>query len=119
MGGIAMALAVLAFQATPPVVPATCGIEFIHRPTGADVANYYPQAAFPQKLPGNTAINCVVASDLRLTQCVVTLEDPVGYGFGDATIKYFTINARGQAVDVNGVSCVGQHVKAHFRWQFS
>ncbi len=119
MGGMAMALAVLVFQATPPSAPVGCRIEFAHRPTGAEVADYYPQAAFPQKLPGDTAIDCIVGDDLKLTQCAVTVENPVGYGFGDATIKYFTVNARGQAVDANGTSCIGRHVTARFHWQFS
>ncbi len=96
-----------------------CQVEFIHKPTGAEVADYYPMAAFPQRLPGDTAIDCIADKHLGLTKCQVTFEDPEGYGFGDATIKYFSKNARSLAVDDAGTSCIGRHVTAKFRWQFS
>ncbi len=96
-----------------------CHVEFIHTPTGAEVADYYPMAAFPERLPGDTAIDCVAGKDLQLTKCKVTFESPTGYDFGSATIKYFKKNARSTATDDAGLSCVGRHVTAKFHWQFS
>jgi hypothetical protein len=103
-----------------PAAPSpSCGVEFVHTPIGAEVADYYPEAAFPQRLAGDTSIDCVIAGDLKLAQCIVTGETPMGYGFGDATIKYLTINARGNPADAAGQSCIGQHVKVSFHWDFT
>ncbi len=98
---------------------AACSVEITHTPVGAEVADYYPIAAFPQRLAGDAAIDCIADIHLKLTHCQVIAETPKGYGFGNATIKYFKKNAVAQPVDKNGISCIGRHVRANFHWQFS
>ena len=38
-------------------------------------------------LTGKVLIHCIVAADLRLSDCVILSETPPGKGFGDATLK--------------------------------
>jgi len=108
-----------ASSSSSPTTSAHCEVEFVHTPTGAEVADFYPEAAFPQKVTGYSAIDCVVGVDLALTRYVVIIEAPQGYGFGEATVKYFVVNARGKPVDANGASCVGRHVTTSFHWTFT
>ncbi len=117
MTPILIAMALLA--ADPLPAADVCKTEFIDMPTGASVADYYPVTAIAEKVTGETEIDCIVAEDLKLGKCIVTEEVPEGYGFGVATIKLAMRKARGVAVDGNGTSCVGRHVRFRFHWVFS
>jgi protein TonB len=60
---------------------------WMRRPTGEDIARYYPKAAADAHLEGSATIHCTVLPRGSLTDCATTSEDPVGQGFGDAAVR--------------------------------
>ncbi len=56
------------------------------RPSGADLARWYPSEAARNGVTGHAVIECRVAVSGRLEDCVAVSESPEGMGFGAATI---------------------------------
>jgi protein TonB len=50
-------------------------------------ADLYPERAQRMGVEGVVAIRCVVMTTGMLSSCVIVHESPVGFGFGDATIR--------------------------------
>ena len=61
--------------------------DWARRPSGDDVARYYPERAARLGLGGRATIVCKVRVDGSLTDCSVASEEPAGAGFGEATLK--------------------------------
>jgi hypothetical protein len=59
----------------------------VQEPTTAEIRDLYPEAALRKAMNGKAAAVCEIALDRRLVNCVVTEEDPPGYGFGAAVVK--------------------------------
>ncbi|WP_156467093.1 energy transducer TonB, partial [Phenylobacterium sp. CCH9-H3] len=57
------------------------------RPTGEEVARYYPERAARRGVEGRAVIGCRVAASGRLEACAVVTETPDGEGFGSAALK--------------------------------
>ena len=57
------------------------------RPSGEDLARYYPERAQRLEVEGRAVILCAVKDDGFLSDCEVTDESPEGMGFGAATLK--------------------------------
>lgn len=57
------------------------------RPTGADLARFYPAEAVKQKLPGEVLMECRVETTGLLSACHVLRQSPEDAGFGDAVLK--------------------------------
>jgi protein TonB len=51
------------------------------------LADLYPERAQRMEVEGDVAIRCVVTTTGMLSSCVVVHESPVGFGFGDATLR--------------------------------
>ena len=62
-------------------------LEWMRRPTGADVASVYPVGAQRRNVSGRAEMACQVHADGRLHDCKVVAEEPAGFGFGDATLR--------------------------------
>jgi TonB family protein len=60
--------------------------DWLRRPTGADMARYYPKAAAAGRVEGRATIHCKVEASGVLTECVAMNESPPGQGFGDAAV---------------------------------
>jgi TonB family protein len=60
---------------------------WIEKPTGADMARYYPADAAKAGAGGRAAIGCGVANDGRLKDCVVRNQTPAQYAFGQAALQ--------------------------------
>jgi TonB family protein len=73
-------------QAVRPRPP----IDWAQKPTGEDLARYYPERAARKELPGRATISCQVTDEGRLTGCTVVSESPPGEGFGEAALKAST-----------------------------
>ena len=56
------------------------------RPSADDVAHYAPKA-LNQGISGKVAMTCQVLASGNMDSCVVTSEDPLNLGFGDAALK--------------------------------
>jgi len=77
----------------PPAPPRNPVIEnptWDRKPSGDDVARYYPDRALRQEVDGRATISCSVKANGTVTGCSVVSESPSDYGFGDAAIKLST-----------------------------
>ena len=75
---------------TPPPRPAVMGPyrpDWLEKPTGDDMAEYYPSHAARNDISGKATITCKVTSGGLLTECKVVEESPLGEQFGEAALK--------------------------------
>jgi protein TonB len=68
----------------PPVLTSP---DWISKPTGSEMTQYYPQPAIDRNLSGAVTMECVVSAAGTVHSCSVTKETPQGIGFGDAARK--------------------------------
>lgn len=71
----------------PPAPPVVTNPDWLRRPTGAEVARYYPERAARRGVEGRAVIHCRVTAAGQLTGCQVTAEDPDDEAFGAAALK--------------------------------
>ena len=84
-------------------------------PNAEEMVRAYPAAAAKANLAGSGIIECTVASDGALKDCVVADENPTGQGFGQAAVSVapmFTLPTKSPS----GASTVGRTVKVPIRW---
>lgn len=60
--------------------------DWAHKPTGDDISQFYPKAAWAANVEGRATIHCIVMATGDLADCRVLSEEPVGAGFGDAAL---------------------------------
>jgi His-Xaa-Ser repeat protein HxsA len=60
---------------------------WLKRPSGEDLARYYPDRAQRLGVAGEAVIRCTVDTGGVLSNCTVESESPPAYGFGDAAIR--------------------------------
>jgi TonB family protein len=65
--------------------------DWVYRPSGDQVANYYPASAARAGVNGRALLECSVGADGFLQYCLVLGESPEGYGFGDAALRMFPL----------------------------
>jgi protein TonB len=63
--------------------------DFLARPNGDDMAQFYPDRAQRMEKGGKASIHCVVTVKGTLTGCTVVpgSEDPPGWDFGQQSLK--------------------------------
>lgn len=61
--------------------------DWAQRPSGEDLARYYPERAQRLEAEGRVVMQCRVQASGDLTACEVVSETPPGMGFGEATLK--------------------------------
>jgi hypothetical protein len=69
--------------------PPDCGATWL-RAQGA----YYPEAALRGYVSGRTTAQCDVGNDGRPRNCKILAEQPLGYGFGEATVRMYQTGVR-------------------------
>lgn len=85
------ALGLMAFKSIPPIEEAPempsriTNPDWARRPSGEDVAKYYPERAQRLEIEGRATVVCLVNIDGTLRDCDVTEETPKDAGFGQAT----------------------------------
>ncbi|MBL8537860.1 MAG: energy transducer TonB [Hyphomonadaceae bacterium] len=80
---------VVSFEAQPPAQFGQSLItnpSFLERPSGRDFERYFPRRALTRGESGRVVLDCAVAADGRLS-CAVASEEPLGWGFGDASLQ--------------------------------
>ena len=61
--------------------------DWLRRPTGEDMARYYPDRAQRMGVGGRTTLSCAVTAKGTVEQCSVVAEDPPDQEFGSASLK--------------------------------
>jgi TonB family protein len=124
MPGIILAVVLAQAAAAPagasPPAPATPVIitnpDWQRKPTGEDIARYYPQGAQMKNLGGRASITCQVTAEGTLSDCNVTEESPLGEGFGEAALKLGTL-FRMRPMTRGGVPVDGGKIHIPIRFQ--
>lgn len=62
-------------------------VEWQRRPSGDDVARYYPDRAMRLEVGGSGQVRCFVELTGALSNCVTIAETPAEMGFGDAAAR--------------------------------
>ena len=79
---------VVATPAPPPPRPTVItNPDWLHRPSGDEVAAVYPERAQRMSVAGRAEISCSVRANGTVTDCSVSSEDPGDQGFGSAALK--------------------------------
>lgn len=86
---LGMALLLLGSQALASDVkgPLVADPDWDKRPSGDDVARYFPEKAMSRGIAGRALIACRVATDGYLHKCLVLDEAPADQNFGDASVR--------------------------------
>jgi hypothetical protein len=66
-------------------------------PEGHSFLRFYPEQAARNHVTGETAIQCIAATDGRMVQCQAIAETPAGFDFGKAALAISTLFAVSQA----------------------
>jgi len=69
--------------------------KWLHRPSGQNMADYYPLAAMQQGVSGHVSMSCKVVPDGHLTACAAVAVTPPGQNFDYASLKlarYFQLD---------------------------
>jgi TonB family protein len=99
MVGVLAASWALSCAAAPDIIS---NPDWLEKPSGEDLARYYPVLATELSLEGKTTISCQVDFQGKLVDCKALAAAPAGLGFGEAGVelaKYFrmkpkTLNGR-------------------------
>lgn len=82
----------------PPLLPPESPLpsiitnpDWLRRPSGDDMARFYPARAAREEVEGRATISCSVSAEGTLVACSVINEDPVGHDFGAAALGMSTI----------------------------
>jgi protein TonB len=111
--------AALAFATAVGAQPSPNGIatnpEWLHKPTGDDIAASYPRAARDNHKSGVVTMRCTVTANGELTACEIVGEDPAGWDFGAATLG-LAPNYRMKPKTPDGRSVAGAVVTIPLHW---
>jgi protein TonB len=71
----------------PPRPSVITSPDWLRKPTGEDMARYYPDRAQRMSVEGSATISCTVNARGTLDNCSVTSETPADQDFGTAAIR--------------------------------
>jgi periplasmic protein TonB len=74
-------------EAPPPRPSVIQRPDWLRRPSGEDVARYYPERAQRMGVEGKATLSCSVTAKGTLQGCSISSEDPPDQGFGDAAMR--------------------------------
>jgi protein TonB len=88
----------------PPRPSVITNPDWLRKPSGDDLARFYPDRAQRTETNGQATISCSVTASGTLTNCSIVSETPADYGFGDAALKLSrTFRMRPKTSDGNPV----------------
>lgn len=77
-------------RAPPPEPPRPSVLtnpDWLRRPSGEDIARYYPERALRMNVEGRASISCTVNARGTLDSCSVVSEDPDNQDFGTSALR--------------------------------
>lgn len=104
----AEAPAVAGYPPVDPPVRTRPGL--VRVPTLDEIADFYPRAARARGIAGKAVLDCRVAVEGRLKDCVTYQETPAGMGFGDVALELAPLISMRPGT-INGVPIVDERVR--------
>lgn len=98
----------------PPTPDILTGLIWLEQPDARDFARNYPDLATQGNVSGRVTLDCRVVDRGRL-DCVVTNEDPPGYGFAEATLA-ISRQFRVAPATRDGRPTEGGRIRRTIRW---
>jgi protein TonB len=77
-------------RAPPPEPPRPSVItspDWLRRPSGEDIARYYPERALRMNVDGRATLSCTVNARGTLENCSVASEEPADQDFGQSAMR--------------------------------
>ena len=102
-----------AARAAEPVVVEP---DWLKKPSGENVASYYPSQALDRSISGSVVLSCGVRVDTRLENCSVVSEWPYGMGFGPAAARIMVESARFRPRTVDGKPTGDGQIRIPFKF---
>jgi len=90
MSGLALAAPALAAMRQPAPAAQITNPDWLRKPSPDDISRYYPKRAQEDDVGGRVRVQCRLANDGVLSDCVALSETPAGYGFGEAGVNVAT-----------------------------
>ena len=90
--------------------------DWVARPSGSDLARLYPREAARNRISGSAVLECRVAVNGQVEDCIVLSEEPDGMGFGAATVA-LSSRFRMTPMDVQGVPYGESLIRLPMNWR--
>lgn len=87
LAGLTLSGGYTAWAALPSTTPTVIAPDWSSRPSGADLARLYPAQARALRQDGSAVMACRVTLSGELSGCAIEREQPLGSGFGEATLQ--------------------------------
>lgn len=99
----------------PPRAQVITQPDWLSKPSGEDMSNFYPKDAANNRIEGGATISCEVDAAGTLVNCAATSETPPGAGFGAAALS-LAGKFKMRPLTKDGVPAAGGHVRIPIRF---
>jgi TonB family protein len=101
----------------PPRPSVITNPDWLRRPTGSEMAEFYPKAAAAARIEGHATLRCAVTASGDLADCTTANEEPLGQGFGEAALR-LAPSFKMRPMTKDGVPVTGGKIAIPIRFAF-